>query len=52
MLRNIEHCDEKNVLYEMALSNATLGNVSYRVSRCKLLGYSFFFLNLNINVFD
>jgi hypothetical protein len=38
MLRNIEHVDEKNVLYEMSLSNATLGGVSYRVSRCELLG--------------
>lgn len=38
MLRNIEYTDEKNVLYEMGHSNATLGRVSYRVSRCNLLG--------------
>jgi len=37
MLQNIEHADEKNVLYEMAVSSVNLGGVSYRVSRAELL---------------
>lgn len=38
MLQNIENVDDKNVLYEMAVSNVNLGGVSYRVSRAELLG--------------
>jgi hypothetical protein len=37
MLQNIENVDDKNVLYEMAISNVNLGGVSYRVSRADLL---------------
>lgn len=37
MLANIENKDEKNVLYEMAMSNVVLGRVKYRVSRAELL---------------
>ncbi len=39
MLQNIQNTDEKNVLYEMALSNVKLNvnNVIYRVSRTELL---------------
>lgn len=37
MLSNIENKDEKNVLYEMAMSNVVLGRVKYRVSRRDLL---------------
>ena len=37
MLQNIQNLDEKNVLYEMALSTVNLGRVSYRVSRTELL---------------
>ena len=39
MLQNIQNIDEKNVLYEMALSNVKLNvnNVIYRVSRTELL---------------
>ena len=39
MLQNIQNIDEKNVLYEMALSNVKLSvnNVIYRVSRAELL---------------
>ena len=39
MLQNIQNIDEKNVLYEMALSNVKLNvsNVTYRVSRTELL---------------
>lgn len=38
MLQNIENKDEKNVLYEMAMSNVILGRVKYRISRTELLG--------------
>ncbi|CAF0881686.1 unnamed protein product [Brachionus calyciflorus] len=37
MLANIEHTDETNVLYEMAMSSVVLGRVKYRVSRKELL---------------
>lgn len=37
MLQNIENVDNKNVLYEMAVSTVNLGGVSYRVSRATLL---------------
>ncbi len=37
MFQNIENKNDKNVLYEMALSNVCLGRVSYRVSRAELL---------------
>ena len=39
MLQNIQNVDEKNVLYEMALSNVKLSvsNVIYRVNRAELL---------------
>jgi hypothetical protein len=37
MLRNIEHGDEKNVLFEMAMANASLGRIGYRVDRSELL---------------
>lgn len=37
MLENIENKDEKNVLYEMAISSVSLGKVKYRVSRTELL---------------
>jgi hypothetical protein len=37
MLRNIENGDEKNVLFEMALANANLGRIGYRVDRSELL---------------
>ncbi|RNA29865.1 FAM73B isoform X1 [Brachionus plicatilis] len=37
MLENIENKDEKNVLYEMAMSSVVLGKVKYRVSRTELL---------------
>lgn len=37
MLQNIEHVDEKNVLYEMAMSSVVMGRVKYRVSRTQLL---------------
>lgn len=37
MLQNIQNVDDKNVLYEMAVSNVNLGGVSYRVSRADLL---------------
>lgn len=37
MLQNIENVDEKNVLYEMAVSNVNLGGVTFRVSRADLL---------------
>lgn len=37
MLQNIQNVDDKNVLYEMAVSNVNLGGVSYRVSRAELL---------------
>ncbi len=37
MFERIENVDDKNALYEMALSNVNLGRVSYRVSRASLL---------------
>lgn len=37
MLKNIENIDEKNVLYEMAMSSANLGRIGYRVDRTNLL---------------
>jgi len=37
MFQNIENKNDKNVLYEMELSNVCLGGVSYRVSRAELL---------------
>lgn len=36
MFQRIENVNDKNALYEMAFSNANLGRVSYRVSRCEL----------------
>lgn len=37
LFERIENSDDKNALYEMALSNVHLGRVSYRVSRASLL---------------
>jgi hypothetical protein len=37
LLQKIEHVDEKNVLYEMGLSNARLVRIEYRISRAQLL---------------
>jgi len=37
LFERIENVDDKNALYEMALSNVNLGRVSYRVSRASLL---------------
>lgn len=37
MLQRIENVNDKNALYEMGLSSASLGRVTYRVSRCELL---------------
>lgn len=36
MFQRIENVNDKNALYEMAFSNANLGRVSYRVSRCDI----------------
>lgn len=38
MFQRIENLDDKNALYEMAFSNANLGRVGYRVSRCEMFG--------------
>ena len=37
LFERIENIDDKNAIYEMALSNVNLGRVSYRVSRASLL---------------
>ena len=37
MLKNIEDINDKNVLYEMGLSNANLGRIGFRVDRFELL---------------
>ena len=36
MFQRIENVNDKNALYEMALSSANLGRVSYRVSRFEM----------------
>lgn len=36
MFQRIENVNDKNALYEMAFSNANLGRVPYRVSRCEM----------------
>lgn len=36
MFQRIENVNDKNALYEMAFSNANLGRISYRVSRCAM----------------
>ena len=37
MLRNVINVNETNVLYEMALSNASLGRIGFRIDRFELL---------------